>query len=525
YVIPLHEEHLDHLKQIFDRMIEVNMKLNPNKYVLFKNKLDFLGFEVSTKDISPIKSKVEAILQTNAPKDKTGVRAFINMIGFYRRHIPQFAQRTFALTNLLKKNAAFIWESGHQIEFEGLTETLANAAMLVYPDSTKPYSVYCVASDTGIAAVLCQTDNNGNDVPVCFISRKLKSAEINYPIVEKEFLAIVYALYKLRRYLLDQKFTVYTDNMTAKYLFTKKEPNTRLQRWCLALQEYDFEIKHVAGTRNPSDYCSRYPLSPVDEEAGEEILEQLFSAMVILENYEKLDYEPELKEIYACLARVGSVELNFKDIRSLELKATKYMVGNNCHIYRQIGSKKNPRRYVKIPFISERHGILTEVHDGHGHFGVHSTRSILYRNYWWPRVYDEMKNFLRSCHACQLFSPAPHMRSLHNGKTQNVLGIFQQFSIDYVGPLPESKLGSKYVLVCTEMFTRWPMAVATKKADAITAATFLYEEVFTKFGPITTILSDNGSHFANQVLEEYVALCNARHKFGTPYHPENQVMV
>ncbi|CEP10311.1 hypothetical protein, partial, partial [Parasitella parasitica] len=64
------------------------------------------------------------------------------------------------------------------------------------------------------------------------------------------------------------------------------------------------------------------------------------------------------------------------------------------------------------------------------------------------------------------------------------------------------------------MFTRWPLAVATRKADAITAATFLYEEVFTKFGPITTLLSDNGSHFANQVLEKYVVLCNAKHKFG-----------
>ncbi|KAG1067753.1 hypothetical protein G6F42_026464 [Rhizopus arrhizus] len=76
------------------------------------------------------------------------------------------------------------------------------------------------------------------------------------------------------------------------------------------------------------------------------------------------------------------------------------------------------------------------------------------------------------------------------------------------------------------MFTRWPMAVATKKADAITAATFLYEEVFTKFGPLTTILSENGSHFANQVLEEYIELCITKHKFGTtPYHPENQGML
>ena len=70
--------------------------------------------------------------------------------------------------------------------------------MLVYPDLTKSYSVYCDASDTGIAAVICQSDIGGNDVPVCFISRKLKLEEINYPIVEKELLAIVYAIFKLQ---------------------------------------------------------------------------------------------------------------------------------------------------------------------------------------------------------------------------------------------------------------------------------------------------------------------------------------
>ncbi|KAG2210121.1 hypothetical protein INT46_010326 [Mucor plumbeus] len=187
-------------------------------------------------------------------------------------------------------------------------------------------------------------------------------------------------------------------------------------------------------------------MSPVDEEAGEEILEQLFSAMVILETCKTLDYESEMKEIYACLTRVGPLEMTPKNFRRLESTAKKYMVG--------------------IPFISERHGILIEFHDGHDHFGFHSTWSILYRNYWWPSIFDEMKDFLHySCHVCQLFSPAPHIR-----------------------PLPESKLGSKYVLVCTEMFTCWPMAVATKKSDAITAATFL-------------------------------------HKFGTPYHPENQGII
>lgn len=136
-----------------------------------------------------------------------------------------------------------------------------------------------------------------------------------------------------------------------------------------------------------------------------------------------------------------------------------------------------------------------------------------------------MKPYIQSCHECQLYSPAPHERSPLRGTSQNIMGIFKQFSIDYVGRLPITDTGCKYILVCTEMFTRWPMAVATKHANAITAATFLYEEVFTKFGHMTTILSDNGSHFANQVVKKYVKICQSKHKFGTPYHPETQGMV
>lgn len=369
-----YSDHLRRLELVFDRMIQVNMKLNPNKCTLFSNKLEFLGFEVSTRGIAPIQSKVEAILKLQEPKDKTCVRAFLNtMVGFYRRHIPQFAQRTFALTNLLKKNAPFVWTpNNHQLEFNGLKEALVNAAMLVYPNPSQPYSVYCDASDIRISAVLCQSD-----VPVCFVSRKLKPAEINYPIVEKELLAIVYACFKLRRYLLDRKFTVYTDNMTAKYPFTKKEPNTRLQRWCLSLQEYDFEIRHVDGNKNPSDYCSRYPLvgSHHDSHDGEEILDQLFLALVVIDIINKVDYEEELKQLCRCLARCLDPSTPQEVFRKLEVQSARpyYMMGDDHHLlYRLVGNASD-QCYVKIPFQSERPGILVEVHDGYGHFGINST--------------------------------------------------------------------------------------------------------------------------------------------------------
>lgn len=104
--------------------------------------------------------------------------------------------------------------------------------------------------------------------------------------------------------------------------------------------------------------------------------------------------------------------------------------------------------------------------------------------------------------------------------------MFKQFAIDFVGPLSVANSGARYILVGMEMFSRWPLAISYKKADAITATTFLYdEEIFTKFGSLTTILTDNGNHFANQILEEYVGIVNAKHKFSTPYYPETSGMV
>jgi hypothetical protein len=115
-------------------------------------------------------------------------------------------------------------------------------------------------------------------------------------------LDVVYASIKLRRYLLNQQFVVFTDNMTVRYLFSKKEPNTRLQRWCLALQEFDFKIRHYDGQKNPADFLSRYPVS--EEQYNEEkeyMFEEFYSSLMTIPEVE-IDYEDELKVIYTCIS-------------------------------------------------------------------------------------------------------------------------------------------------------------------------------------------------------------------------------
>lgn len=265
----------------------------------------------------PIRRKVESILASKVPVNKTDVRAWINMVGFYRRHVHYFSQYNVHLTNVLKKDVPFVWTGAHQQEFDQLKQAISNAMLLHCPIQGLPYRFYYDACDTGIGVVLCQLKKEGDicqEFPVCFLSIKLSSAEVSYPTVEKELLAVVYALFKLRRYLLDQ-IEVLADNIAVRYLFSKKEPNTRLQRWCLALQEYSFMIKHVEGKRNPADFLSGYPLVSYKFQEGVEMLEELYTSLIIMPD-DEVDYKDELNSMYLYLKRIGTLiskELSAKE--------------------------------------------------------------------------------------------------------------------------------------------------------------------------------------------------------------------
>lgn len=114
------------------------------------------------------------------------------------------------------------------------------------------------------------------DRPVCSLSRKLTASEMRYPTVEKECLALVFLLSRLRRYVLDKELEIYTDSTAVRYLFTKSDPGSRLQRWIVAVQEFKFQIYHIAGKTNiVADVLSRYPptaLQPKDMESPDQCL-------------------------------------------------------------------------------------------------------------------------------------------------------------------------------------------------------------------------------------------------------------
>ena len=503
------EKHLEHLEKVLNRLRDVRMKINPKKCSFACGEVEVLGFIVSEQGIRPHPNKICKVQNFPRPKNRTDVRAFINLAGFYRRHIQSFSELVGPINELLSKNVQFTWDERREQSFQWVKEALVDAATLAYPDPSKPYKLFTDASEVGIGAVLTQFDEAADaDRPICFLSRKLQAAETNYPTVEKELLAVVYALKKLRKYLLDKQFVLYTDNSAVRFLFCKTDPSQRLQRWIMAVQEFQFTVKHLPGKENiVADVLSRYPPKVMTHSDEEDVFENLYPGWLIEDIEKDKVYEEWLQEIWEYLSRMDhSVNRRIKE------RAKNYKLEEG-RLYRLIG-----QRCVRVPYPVERTQILTEVHDGHGHYGQQATWARLYLNYWWPGVYDEVKQYVNSCHQCQIFSSIPRTPPASN--QIKVQELFERFALDFVGPLPTSEKGNKYLIVGIEYYTNWPVAKAVPSANAASVVKFLYEDIFCNFGPPKEILTDNGSHFLNSGVKQFVDLVKVRHKFTAPYRPQ-----
>src|SRR5258705_8935630 len=177
-----------------------------------------------------------------------------------RRFVPQYAERTVALTHLLRDDVVFEWGEAQKEAFAFLKHSLTTAPVLRIFEPRLETLVRVDASSRGIGAVWAQVDNVG-ERPIVYSSRKLTTTEEGWSTYELELLSVVHALKLWRRYLLGRHFKLFTDNKSVSYLQEQKIMQPKWSRWFQFLQNYDFSIQHIKGTQNTvADSLSRRPI-------------------------------------------------------------------------------------------------------------------------------------------------------------------------------------------------------------------------------------------------------------------------
>ena len=251
--------HLEILDLVFTRLSNFGLTARPSKCHLAYPTVQYLGFRVGKGELSPTPDNTDAIKTMSVPKTKKQLRSFLGLVSFYRMFISGLANLTAPLSDMLKKTAKepLEWTDTTLAKLNELKERLISPPLLKVPDLTKKFCLRVDASNVGLGAVLLQYWDNVPQ-PVFYASRKLLPREANYSAIEKECLALVWAVEKFQYYLYGREFLIETDHRPLVYMKNFKGKNARLTRWALSLQPYTFTIVHIPGTENHgADLLSR----------------------------------------------------------------------------------------------------------------------------------------------------------------------------------------------------------------------------------------------------------------------------
>lgn len=254
------EEHEHNLRIVLDRLRLHNLKAHPEKCEFFGKEMIFLGHLITEEGIKPNPSLIKKVVNFPVPKTQKQVKSFVALVNFYRKFIPNFSDHAKSLNNLLKKNIKFKWDDKCEYGFRRLIQAITSEPILQYPDFSKQFTLTCDASDFGIGSVLSQ-EVDGSELPIAFASRQLNKAERNYSVIEKELLAIVWSVKHFHVFLWGKTFRIFCDQKPISYLFNILEPTSRLLRWRLKLEEYNYKIIYKPGKYNVvADALSRIPV-------------------------------------------------------------------------------------------------------------------------------------------------------------------------------------------------------------------------------------------------------------------------
>ena len=539
------EEHVNHLKAIFERLRKANLKLKPEKCKFVCDEVEYLGHIITSAGLKPNERNLIAVREFPVPTNLKHLRQFLGLTSHYRRFIHNYAKIAHPLYALTRKGAQYQWTAQCEVAFETLKDKLLTPPVLAYPDFTKDFVIETDASKQGLGAILSQRQEDNKLHPVAYASRSVSVAEANYAITNLETLAVVWAITHFRYYVYGHNVTIITDHAAVKAVLGIPNLTGQHARWWSKVYGSgirQINIVHRTGKENQhADALSRQPVlsaPPDDDDTSKEVQiahissdEGMNISTLLCEdlenvtNYSDSFHEEQLKDptLHPIMVYLSEGELpeNAELAAKIVMQASLYTMVDKILYY--IGQKNSPPRVV-VPS-DHKQKLIKEYHAGimSGHFSGPRIYKAISRQWWWEHMYQDINNYTHNCPQCAIATGVGR-KQLPPMKSIPVDHPFQIVGIDIM-ELPLTNNGNKYVIVFQDLFTKWPMVYAVPDQKATRLAKLLVEEIVPMFGVPEALLSDRGTNLMSFLMQDVCKLLGIQKLNTTAHHPQCNGMV
>jgi deoxyuridine 5'-triphosphate nucleotidohydrolase len=469
------EDHLKHLRIIFQTMRNNRVFAKAKKCYFMQSKVPYLGHYVSESGIETDPKKIEAMTKWPIISNIKQLRGFLGLTGYYRRFIKDYATIALPLTKLLKEEEEWKWTLDQESSKNTLIKTITNASILIPPDYNQPMVLTTDASKHALGAVLSQ-----NSKPIAFLSKTFDSTQQKWSTYEQELFAVIYALKKWECYLKTSiPFKIITDNHAVSYIKNQTTLTSKQFKWISFLEEFNCSIEHRPGVENKvADGLSR---------------KDVFGISIV----ENTNWLSKIKKL------------------SKKVTLLPWMTRKNGLIYKD--------NRIFIPGYRDiKTQILSEYHDQAGHFSFKKTRDLIMKNYFWPNMIKDIHLYTKSCDICQRTKSS----------TQSPYGLlqpippptdkFQTYSMDFIGPLPQTPTGFNGILVIIDTFTKAiKLTPINFDYTAEDVALVFFNTIIRNFGIPQKIISDRDPRFTGFFWKELFKLTGTSLGLSTAFHPQS----
>ena len=525
-------EHFSNLTELLSRLHSAGLKLNPKKCKFYQKEVKFLGKIIDKNGQRLDPSAVAAIVNMPQPTDKQTLRSFLGHMSYVSRHIPDLRTARAPLDTLLKADVKFEWTSVQNDAFETCKKMASSAATLVHYEDKLPLVLTTDASPVGLGACLShKVIVDGKTVlrPIYYASCSLKPCETRYAQVDREGLAVYWAIKYFRQFLLGRFFELHTDCSALKRIYGPKNDlggcaSGRLNRWAVALSDYNFKVVHIKGSKNSiCDSLSRLPVGSFATVNAAQYLAQLPEKKTVCEvsicsivgnpitdpwntlpvsvkDVAKVTREDKVYGKLLQSVRVGQLDNSDTNLKQF------VSIFQDLHIEQDVlffGSR------IVIPTALQDQ-LLQELHQTH--MSAVKMKETSRRYFWWPKITSQIDAICKQCLGCAKYRRKPAAAPVCPWPFAR--RPMERVHIDY------AEYKGKNILVMIDAYSKYIWA-ANMNSDTTALSTLvkLYEWFGECSGYPTTLVSDNGSQFASKEFKQKMEHWNIKHLFSPPYHP------